>query len=43
MENKTLENLMAAFAGESQAARKYQIYAAVAEKEGKLNAAKQFP
>jgi len=42
MENKTLENLMAAFAGESQATRKYEIFAAIAEKEGKLNAAKLF-
>lgn len=42
MEKKTLENLMAAFAGESQATRKYEIYAAIAEKEGKLNAAKLF-
>lgn len=42
MENKTLENLMAAFAGESQATRKYEIYAEIAEKEGKLNAAKLF-
>ncbi len=42
MENKTLENLMAAFAGESQATRKYEIYSAVAAKEGKANAAKLF-
>lgn len=42
MENKTLENLMAAFAGESQATRKYEIYSAIAAKEGKLNAAKLF-
>ena len=42
MENKTLENLMAAFAGESQANRKYTAYAKKAEKEGKLNAAKLF-
>lgn len=42
MENKTLENLMAAFAGESQANRKYTAYAKKAEKDGKLNAAKLF-
>ncbi|MEX1308757.1 MAG: rubrerythrin family protein [Eubacteriales bacterium] len=41
-ENKTLENLMAAFAGESQANRKYLAYAKQAEKEGKTNAAKLF-
>jgi len=41
-ENKTLENLMNAFAGESQANRKYLAYAKQAEKEGKLNAAKLF-
>ena len=41
-ENKTLKNLMAAFAGESQANRKYLAYARKAEKEGKLNAAKLF-
>jgi len=41
-ENKTLANLMAAFAGESQANRKYLAYAKIAEKEGKLNAAKLF-
>lgn len=39
---KTLQNLMAAFAGESQANRKYQSYAKKAEKEGKTNAAKLF-
>lgn len=39
---KTLENLMAAFAGESQANRKYLAYSRKAEKEGKLNAAKLF-
>ena len=33
---------MAAFAGESQANRKYLAYAKKAEKEGKLNAAKLF-
>jgi len=41
-ENKTLENLMAAFAGESQANRKYLAYAKMAENEGRLNAAKLF-
>ncbi len=38
----TLDNLMAAFAGESQANRKYLAYSKKAEKEGKLNAAKLF-
>ncbi len=41
-ENKTLKNLMAAFAGEAEANRKYTAYARKAEKEGKLNAAKLF-
>lgn len=41
-ENKTLDNLMAAFAGESQANRKYLAYSKKAEKDGKLNAAKLF-
>lgn len=41
-ENKTIDNLMDAFAGESQANRKYMAYAKKAEKEGKLNAAKLF-
>lgn len=41
-ENKTLDNLMAAFAGESQANRKYLAYAKQAEKDGKVNAAKLF-
>ncbi|MGE4272166.1 MAG: rubrerythrin family protein [Desulfitobacterium sp.] len=41
-DNKTLENLMEAFAGESQANRKYLAYAKKAEQEGKLNAAKLF-
>lgn len=41
-ENKTLDNLMAAFAGEAEANRKYLAYAKKAEKEGKLNAAKLF-
>lgn len=41
-ENKTLANLMAAFAGEAEANRKYTAYAKKAEKEGKMNAAKLF-
>jgi rubrerythrin len=41
-ENKTLNNLMEAFAGEAQANRKYTAYAKKAEKEGKINAAKLF-
>lgn len=41
-ENKTFDNLMAAFAGESQANRKYTAYARKAEKDGKMNAAKLF-
>jgi len=41
-ENKTMGNLMEAFAGESQANRKYTAYAKQAEKEGKMNAAKLF-
>lgn len=41
-QNKTLDNLMAAFAGESQANRKYLAYSKKAEKEGKRNAAKLF-
>jgi len=41
-DNKTLENLMKAFAGEAEANRKYTAYAKAAEKEGKLNAAKLF-
>ncbi len=40
--NKTLKNLMEAFAGESQANRKYTAYAKKAEAEGKANAAKLF-
>ncbi|MBG0790615.1 MAG: rubrerythrin family protein [Desulfovibrionaceae bacterium] len=39
---KTLENLKAAFAGESQANRKYLAFAEQAEKEGKPGAAKLF-
>jgi rubrerythrin/Fe-S-cluster-containing dehydrogenase component len=38
----TLDNLMEAFAGESQANRKYLAYSKQAAKEGKLNAAKLF-
>jgi len=41
-ENKTLENLMEAFAGESQANRKYLAYSKKAEADGKFNAAKLF-
>lgn len=41
-ENKTIENLMDAFAGESQANRKYLAYSKKAEKDGKINAAKLF-
>ncbi len=41
-EQKTLKHLMDAFAGESQANRKYLAYAKKAEKDGKLNAAKLF-
>ena len=41
-ENKTFENLMAAFTGEAEANRKYTAYAQKAEKDGKLNAAKLF-
>jgi rubrerythrin len=40
--SKTLENLKAAFAGESQANRKYLAYAAAAEKEGHPGVAKLF-
>ena len=39
---KTLENLMEAFAGESQANRKYIAYSKKAEADGKKNAAKLF-
>ena len=39
---KTSENLMEAFAGESQANRKYLAYSKKAEKDGKKNAAKLF-
>ncbi|NDL66780.1 ferritin family protein [Anaerotalea alkaliphila] len=40
--NTTLDNLMEAFAGESQANRKYLAYSKKAEKDGNLNAAKLF-
>ncbi len=39
---KTLKDLMEAFAGESQANRKYTAFAKKAEAEGKTNAAKLF-
>lgn len=39
---KTLDNLMEAFAGESQANRKYHAYSKKAEAEGRKNAAKLF-
>lgn len=39
---KTIENLMNAFAGESQANRKYLAFAAKAEKEGFKNVARFF-
>jgi rubrerythrin len=38
----TTENLLAAFAGESQANRKYLAFAAQAEKDGKPNVARLF-
>ena len=41
-DQKTLENLMEAFAGESQANRKYVAYSKKAEADGKKNAAKLF-
>lgn len=41
-ENKTINNLMDAFAGESEANRKYLAFAKKAEVEGHLNAAKLF-
>ncbi|MDD5759780.1 MAG: rubrerythrin family protein [Desulfobulbaceae bacterium] len=40
--SKTEQNLWAAFAGESQANRKYLAFAAQAEKEGLIQAAKLF-
>lgn len=42
MENKTIDNLLEGFAGESQATRKYSIYAKKAEKDGFINASKLF-
>jgi rubrerythrin len=42
MSEKLNQNLMAAFAGESQANRKYLAFAKKAESEGKTNAAKLF-
>lgn len=42
MSEQTLKNLMEAFAGESQANRKYTAYSKKAEAEGNLNAAKLF-
>ncbi len=41
-EKKTFKNLMEAFAGESQANRKYLAFSKKAEAEGNLNAAKLF-
>ncbi len=41
-EQKTLQNLMEAFAGESQANRKYLSYSKKAAADGKVNAAKLF-
>ncbi len=41
-DSKTLQNLMAAFAGESQANRKYLAYSKKAEADGNTNAAKLF-
>ncbi|MHA1685807.1 MAG: rubrerythrin family protein [Candidatus Heimdallarchaeaceae archaeon] len=42
MTKMTIKNLKAAFAGESQAAMKYTIFADVADKKGKKNVAKLF-
>lgn len=42
MSKKTVENLKAAFAGESQARNKYTFFAAVARKEGWLEIAEIF-
>ena len=42
MSNTTIENLLAAFAGESQANRKYTSFAKKAEEEGYKQAAKLF-
>lgn len=42
MDNKTLDNLKQAFAGESQANRKYLFFAEKAEKEGQPQVARLF-
>ncbi|EPR41686.1 Rubrerythrin [Desulfovibrio sp. X2] len=42
MSDKTMDNLMEAFAGESQANRKYLAYAEVADKEGHPQVARLF-
>ena len=42
MSNRTIENLLAAFAGESQANRKYTAFARKAEEEGHKQAARLF-
>lgn len=42
MSDKTMDNLMEAFAGESQANRKYLAFAEVADKEGHPQVAKLF-
>jgi rubrerythrin len=42
MKEKTLKNLQTAFAGESQASRKYNIFAKKAEQEGNKEVAKLF-
>lgn len=42
MENKVMKDLMDAFAGESQANRKYTAYSRKAKAEGHINAAKLF-
>jgi rubrerythrin len=39
---KTLENLAAAFAGESQANRRYSLWARIADREGNMNAKSAF-
>jgi rubrerythrin len=39
---KTLENLAAAFAGESQANRRYTLWARIADREGNMNAKAAF-
>lgn len=42
MKNKTVQNLMNAFAGESQARNRYEMYAGIAKKEGWSNIANIF-